>query len=287
MAFCGFIYCCEILLHFDPSASGRMQDIGTHGPNDLAVTLVFLFPFVLTLFEVGRKLEKVWAASVGALFYGAIFITGSRAGLIGWFSVILAWTVGYPRDKLRTKVLVLIISLGSLFFMPADFASRCDDAWTGRDYNYHEPEGRIAIWERGIRLFFAHIPTGVGIAQDSIAMGVAYGSYLARAAHNIFLQVALDLGITGLALFTFILYSIWDNIRKSLSAIAAGKSPHLRALLINARLSLLGFLVCGQFHSQAYAPIIPFLLAFSSSLARLGVEGETNGKLHREHTYEY
>jgi len=275
IALCGLLLCIEIIFLCAPAISGRIKTGGALDPNDLALILVCIFPFVLTLFQTGRKLEKAWSASLAVLFFAAIFITGSRGGIIGLFFVVLASMLG-QRTKLRTKALIVGLCLVSLFFLPGSLITRFDAVWNGTDYNYSV--GRIELWKKSAWLFLPHILTGVGAGQSDTAMGFAYGPTAWRATHNIFLQVGLELGMPGLLLFTAILYSIWKNIRTGLSAVDPDRHSPLRILLMNSRISLLGFLVCGLFLSQAYSPIVPFLLALTSNLAFIARRSGTGRK---------
>lgn len=263
IAIAGFLLCIEIFFVCTHSASGALVGTQSYDRNDLALTLVYILPFVLALFQMGKRLEKIWAVILGAIMAAAIFRTNSRGGVIGLFFVIVASMFAHGA-KAKTKLLIFGLCLGSLFLMSANLYTRFDAVWTGTDYNYSV--GRIPLWKDGARLFLSHIVTGVGAGQGCTAMGKTYGNSHWRAIHNIFLQVGIEFGLPGLLLFMAILYAIWKNTRRGLSAPLDKHSP-VRLLLINSRISLLGFLVCGVFLSDAISPIVPFLLAFTQGLA--------------------
>jgi hypothetical protein len=264
MCLCGFFLCFEIIFLCTPSVSRGLT--GTHAldRNDLALTLVYIFPFVLTVLQTGRKFERVWALCLAALLFGSIVRTGSRGGVIGLFFVVLASTFLHGAKRWK-KVLVISLCIGSIFFFSKNLTTRFEAVWNGTDYNYSE--GRIKVWEEGAGLFVSHLITGVGAGQFGTASGMTYGPASWRAPHDVLLEIGVELGIPGLILFIVIVYSVWENTRKGLAAISAQRNTRMKVLLLNTRISLLGFLVSGLFLSQAYSPLVPFLLAFSSGLA--------------------
>lgn len=269
MVLCGLLFCFEIIFLGVRTASGRIDVTrGSLDPNDLALMLVSTFPFFIAFYQTGKKREKAFAACLLVLSFPAIFLTGSRGGVIGLFTVLLAMTFG-RKTKLTTKVLIVGLAGCSLFFLPHELVVRFKAVWNGTDYNYKV--GRIEIWKQAARLFITHILTGVGGAQSHTAMGMAYGHTAWKACHDIFFQIGLELGLPGLLLFLAMLYTIWKNIHLGLSAVAFDEKNPVRILLENARLSLLGYIVCGIFLADAYSPVVPFLLAFTNGLASLAL----------------
>jgi hypothetical protein len=280
MAICGLLICIEIVFLRGRFATGRLDiTSGTLDPNELALTLVCIIPFVFTLFQTGGKFRKFWTSGLVALIFPAIFITQSRGGVIGLFFVVLASLFSHGA-RLRTKVIVIILALSTLLFMPNHLIGRFDHVWKGTDYNYSV--GRLLIWKEGASLFFSHILTGVGGNQSPTAMGMAYGHAHWRAMHDIFLQIGLEFGLPGLLLFLAILYSIGKNIRGTLGVLPDRKSPQ-GMLFVNSQISLLGYVCCGIFLADAYSPIVAFLLGLTSGFAHAAALTQSDRNALRSH----
>lgn len=108
--------------------------------------------------------------------------------------------------------------------------------------------GRVEIWSRALRVLRDHPLTGIGLDTFFPVVHARYPSFYFAAgrdlthAHNLFLQVALDLGLPGLAAFVWLLvawirgqWQVWQR---------AGSSFH-RALAVGLLGGILAQLVFG------------------------------------------
>jgi O-antigen ligase len=77
-------------------------------------------------------------------------------------------------------------------------------------------ELRLRIWKAGLRMFIDHPILGVGAGQFQTAYGTTYAGKQHVAwmnPHNLFLQVACELGLVGLIIFIYFLVQIVKQIR--------------------------------------------------------------------------
>jgi O-antigen ligase len=108
--------------------------------------------------------------------------------------------------------------------------------------------GRVEIWRRALRVIRDHPLTGVGFDALFPVIHARYPTFYHVAghslahAHNVFLQVALDLGLPGLAAFAWLLVAFgrmtWQVWRGSVF-------PAFRALAIGLFVGLLAQLIFG------------------------------------------
>ena len=152
-----------------------------------------------------------------------------------------------------------------------------DYNWSGRDYN-----GRLELWKRGRGYIADHPVLGVGLAAYTVAEGelsevardrMAHGQEVTPLqAHDMFIQVAAELGVVAFAVFLFLLwrwYTTTRDVRRALDTVRGETPPPEHALAVALTASLLGYIVCGIFLSAAYFAQLFILVGFVGGLAKL------------------
>lgn len=169
-------------------------------PNVFAAAL--MVPLALATAEVvSRKgiFQKGMMLTISFVIIAAILLTMSRGAVLGLLAMaaVYAW-----RLQLKRWVLVVVGITGSLvWLLPALFLSRFKDALSTGG------AGRLDIWIAGLSALEHFFVQGAGLANFEVAYqqysGFApiFRGYF-RAAHNIYLQIAVELGAVGIALFT-------------------------------------------------------------------------------------
>jgi O-antigen ligase len=175
------------------AGDGRQSD-----PNIYAAGL--LLPVSLAIGKVlsarSTLLKALMAISAGIIML-SVLLTMSRGALLAVFVMIAAYVLRYRLSwKIITSVAIL---LAGLAFVPDVFFSRLQDAAeTGG-------AGRLDIWIAGLYALKHYALFGAGLANFpnvyTLFSGYApnFTGY-ARDAHNIYLAIAVELGIGGLAL---------------------------------------------------------------------------------------
>ena len=170
-------------------------------PNIFAAAL--MIPLALAMAGVwsGKGIfEKGVMLATSAVISFAILLTMSRGAVLGLLAVVAvyAW-----RLKLARWLLVLGTALGSLLWvLPALFFSRFKEAFSTGG------AGRLDIWVAGFSALKHFILQGAGLSNFEIAyqqyagFAPTFRGYF-RAAHNIYLEIAVELGIIGFAIFVF------------------------------------------------------------------------------------
>lgn len=188
-------------------------------PNVMAGNIVIILPIGIALLLFAWKRLKIWQ-TVLVLFAtlitaGMLVLTQSRGALIGLGAallliVILRWRWGWvaiPLAALGIALVVYQIGLDTIL----DFVSS--------GVSVEGVEGRVEIWSRAIYMIQDFSFTGVGMGSFMEVADLLYPFFLAAPgkidhAHNLFLQVAVDLGIPGLiawlAVFLGICLTAWQ-----------------------------------------------------------------------------
>jgi O-antigen ligase len=256
-------------------------------PNDFALNLVVFVPLaVFCMLESRTRLRRAAAAVCTLVMLAGIVFTKSRGGFLG-LAAMLPMLVFVNRRRINPAVAValFIATLAAVPMLPSSFwarmASITDES---RDPTGSRESRRIAMRE-AYEAFLEHPVTGVGAGQFK-----NYNPKLRREhwreTHNAPLQVAAELGIFGLAAFTFLVvygFTVMYVSRVRLApapgkrgrrpqskpADAAPESDDERRLMHTHAGALIagatGWLVSSQFASVAYSWTFYYLLAFAAA----------------------
>ncbi|MGD1049270.1 MAG: O-antigen ligase family protein [Candidatus Krumholzibacteriaceae bacterium] len=219
----------------------------THGSFSTAMTFGGILLILSSLFlaqAVGsgasRRLRIASAlaalAAVAALFY--TFTRSSWVGAIVSVVVILA--------LLRRRLLVPFAVCLVLFvvLLPGPYRARVASIW---DPTYRTNVQRLELLRGGAAIFKEHPVIGVGtmdladVYRDHMPPGAVY---VHGHMHNDFVQIAVQMGIVGLAAFVVLLLSFFRLMARNLKL---DLPPGERAFVVGSIAALAGFIVNGLF----------------------------------------
>jgi putative inorganic carbon (HCO3(-)) transporter len=187
----------------------------TSNPNALAAGLVILIPCSLgILFFYGRQLSRIDLGlsilSAGAVTF-VLVLTQSRGGLLA-FGVVLIMLI-VLRWKRGWWVLVGAVVLASAVLIWLGPSAVLNGIMA--NVTLGGMDGRIEVWSRAIYMIQDFPFTGVGMGSynrvaDLLYPFFQYAPGTVVFSHNLFLQVAVDLGIPGLVAWLSILILIFS-----------------------------------------------------------------------------
>jgi O-antigen ligase len=215
-------------------------------PNQVGGTLTLFIPLSAALLahrlrrarlRLGWLLSLLALAATLALTVAVLLLTQSRLSYASAALGLLLLGVlqrGWPR-ALALAVFALGIGLvaylGFADVAQAMFGLRVFDPLTG----HVSGAGRLEIWRRALRVIRDHPLTGIGFDALFPVMHARYPTFLLRPgsdathAHNLYLQVALDLGLPGLLAFLWLLVAL---ARMLWQVWRGAASPATRALAL-------------------------------------------------------
>ena len=253
----------------DEAGIARFAMGGTFDPNESALLFLVAIPFALELKGPQGRGRLRWYA-VALLMVAGIVRTGSRAGFVGLCAMTMWYVWRSFKNRKQMGTLLVILGAGGVFALTA--TSRIRDRFIGvlnlgQDYNFTSRDGRIQVWQRGIRYMVTNPVLGVGISNFPIAEGDISGKVNEgfgikySAAHNSFIEIGAELGVLGLVAFIGMLWTSYTGCRQ-LRRLPGGRVPgELGALAVATEGALLAFVVTGSFLSFAYQMVTYFLLA--------------------------
>lgn len=233
--------------------------------NNFAVLFVIGVPFLIYLGRYIGGLTANGAVWVVTLFaWHAVFLTGSRGGLLGLAAVLLLYTLKSQRKHLAlAAVAVFVVAFA---WQGGDIIK--DRMSTLSDYQEESSaSSRLEAWDAATGMMFSHPSFGVGFA----AFGIAFPDFSdkkPRDAHNTFFQIAAEWGlIAGCTYLALIWYTLTrlNRIAKALARRDSdGNARLLRHIADACMLSLSGFFVCSMFLSLQAYEVLYYLLLLSN-----------------------
>lgn len=237
--------------------------------NAFAMLFVTGLPFIYFLgLGIARKWLRyaLWCAI--PLGWNAIFLTGSRGGLLGLGIIVLA--VALLSGKKKSAVLVLLLFLAFYMWQAAGTTiERRSETITNYQRNA-SAEDRLQAWRAGLRMMEAHPFTGVGIGSFVHAFP-DYSDKKPRVAHDTLIQFAAESGIGAGICYLMVIYYFFTRAIK-IGAWCKAQEENTDVLWIkrlnnSSAVSFAGLVICSLFLSLNTYEIFYFLLIFNNSLS--------------------
>ncbi|KAA0890507.1 hypothetical protein ET418_12685 [Oryzomonas rubra] len=190
--------------------SGAPHDVVN--PNGLAFIILTIIPFYYYLSQTSSIYRLVSIIVIPLSIY-ALMLTASRSGILG-LCVIFLSVLYKSNNKLIIIILIFIGGLISLNFMNANQIDRYESIFSSNTKNAGTSEGRIEGIKKDFLValrkpFFGH---GLGTSREANAN---FGGE-DKPSHNLYTEVAQELGFVGLFIFIALIKSIIFNFRKSM-----------------------------------------------------------------------
>ncbi|MFO1217422.1 MAG: O-antigen ligase family protein [Burkholderiaceae bacterium] len=232
-----------------------LQGLGLH-PNAYGMQLALAAGPLLFLATGATSGLYRWASAIalGLVSVGLLF-TGSRGAAVAYIVVIVFWL--FWRRRLSDFVVAAILAALVAVAVPEKVWDRLalglDDTQATDTYNMDDPltKGRLASWALLAPDILISPVWGQGIGSVAWNKATTSGRYRATLAHNMYLDILLDMGIAGFATLMYLYYRYASEFR--LRSSNKSISPSLRDYFAGALASFVGMLVMG-FSNGVYMP---------------------------------
>jgi len=173
-------------------------------PNDMALNMVVFLPLaIIAALRRNRPVLRV-VAIVGIPFIAAaIIFSKSRGGMVGLVAMLAVLLYQLRRVRPGVAALVMAASIAAVPMLPDSFTERMVSIFNAEEDPTGSREARKRLLREGLEAFIEHPLFGLGAGQ--------FRNYNPddrqeawRETHNAPLQVAAELGIGGLVVFTII-----------------------------------------------------------------------------------
>jgi len=185
--------------------SGAPHDIVN--PNGLAYIIVSVIPFYYFLSSISWKTKVLCLITLPILIY-TLILTASRSGMLALFMIVLGFFVK-SKKKLLFSVFVLVSTFVVIAYLGPDQLDRYASIYDDSAANAATAQGRLEGIKSNLivalrRPVFGH---GLGTSREA-NYNIAGDTHVA---HNLYVEVAQELGYVGLIIFLFFIKSIITN----------------------------------------------------------------------------
>jgi putative inorganic carbon (hco3(-)) transporter len=199
--------------------SGAPYDIVN--PNGLAFVVCTVLPFLYFL-SSGSAVRRLMCFSLMLASIYVLSLTGSRSGMIG-LAVILVGIIIKSKRRLLLTVSLLIIAVTGFSLLNADMQDRYLSAIGKGEKNAATSHERMEGMEEQIRVAMRRpiFGYGLGTSPEANYHYTQAGPYAGREmpAHNLYVELAEELGLPGLVIFLFLIKAIVRGFANSRAAL--------------------------------------------------------------------
>lgn len=242
----------------DPS---RFKSISTRvyatfdNPNVLAEFLVLIIPlpFALFMYSSSTLLKTFYILFTIIMGLGLLF-TYSRGG---WLGLLFAAVILILLRERKLLIVFLILLLLAPLLLPSGVMER---AATITDLSESSNAYRMTIWLSSVRMLKDFWWRGIGLGLPSFQK--IYPNYMIQGtpavhSHNLFLQIALELGIMGLVFFVWFIRNYYIFALKN--CFCKIKEDYAKFIIPAVLAGIGGHLLHGMVDLVWYNPKITFL----------------------------
>ena len=185
-------------------------------PNSFTGMALGTLPFIIYLFPIASKFFKTILLVLLVFALNIVVHTGSRTGYVAFLGFLLLFFI---KSKNKMKILVTFLVAAAILVPRIDeqYIQRFDTIFTGKEIEGASMETREVILEDAIKIF-SEYPFGVGVSAFPSIRMKTFGR--SQDTHNLYLEVATNLGIQGLIVFFYFIYllmSCLTNLQKRMA----------------------------------------------------------------------
>jgi len=177
-------------------------------PNGLAFVILMIIPYLYNFKELTISYFMMFIILSPALIY-ALMLTGSRSGLIG-LVVVLIGILWQSKRRAIVAAFMIIGVIMIIYIMPDGMIDRYTSIFDSSSRHAATADGRLYGIREDIELSLRRPIFGHGLGTSLEANANYTGRY--NLSHNLYAEIAIELGLLGLAIYILYLKSIHSNI---------------------------------------------------------------------------
>jgi O-antigen ligase len=208
---------------------------------------------IALLLGARTNLARLVLGSVAFLIVVAVIVTFSRAGFLTlvFIGACYGWLLRNRPQRVLIPI-VLVMGILALPLVPSSYFDRIDTIVNIEEDQTGSAQERLADMKAAVKRAFSSPIVGSGLGMSAVALNEIRGESWSKV-HNVFLEIALDLGFVGMILFILLLYQCL-RISDPGSANRTGTSDEDRtAYMVEAlRVTLLAFALSAIFYPVSY-----------------------------------
>lgn len=246
----------------------KMRIYSTLGnPNVLGEYILLVLPASVCLMWTAKRFAaKVVYAGISAIMFGALILTFSRGCWIG-ILIAAAIFITFVAGKLWGLGLIALPIIPMV--VPDSIINRFSSIGDMKDSS---TSYRVYIWMGTLAMMKDFWLSGIGMGQQAFTEVYPFYSYnavIAPHSHNLFLQILVECGITGIVVF---LIAVALLIRRTAAGYQVGGKGNAVSVCMTALTAgICGFLVQGMFDNCFYNYRVMLVFWMVAALIRSAV----------------
>jgi hypothetical protein len=181
-------------------------------PNSLAGIAMGAVPFVVFLLPVWKQ----WYVRAGLLALlgtslTCVLYSGSRTAYVGFVGFAVFWWLT-SRKKLKWLMVALAVGAVALPLLPEQYKGRFRSIGGEKEAEGNSKEARIVIINDAWQILLEN-PGGIGVASFPKVRMERFGR--GQDTHNLYLEVATNLGVQGFAVFVVLMMAMFRAFRRA------------------------------------------------------------------------
>jgi hypothetical protein len=181
-------------------------------PNSLAGIAMGAVPFVVFLLPVWKQ----WYVRAGLLVLlgtslTCVLYSGSRTAYVGFMGFAVFWWLT-SRKKTKWLMVALVVSAVALPLLPEEYKGRFRSIGGEKEAEGNSKEARIVIISDAWQILLEN-PGGIGVASFPKVRMERFGR--GQDTHNLYLEVATNLGVQGFAVFVVLMMAMFRAFRRA------------------------------------------------------------------------
>lgn len=223
-------------------------------PNTLAATLASSIPLFVAVAVYYKNLLKRTFWIFGALsMIPLVGITGSRSGIIALGAVIGVGLM-YTRHRVAALLMAVVLLLGVWTMLPDQYKVRYETLGNVTENVDEVSSGRWHIWKTGLRMIAERPVLGIGAGAFLWAHSSGdFGASRWLESHNLYIQLAAEMGIFGFVAWFLFLYLFMSKLRFLGRAVKRDHRLRWMRLFTNSfMVVIITLLISGMFGHNLY-----------------------------------
>lgn len=258
----------------------------TGNPNDLALMLNLILPLGVALALGSRKpIARAVLLVILGLQVVAVILTFSRAGFVtlAGTSVMYLWKLRTRRQRVWAFAAVGLV-LMCIPLLPSGYLDRLGTIVDSESDRTGSSQARWLDTVAAVSFVLGNPIVGAGIGTNVLALNEVRGPAW-TAVHNVYLQLAVELGLPGLALFLLLLVGCLKRAR--LAHRGSTPRPASRELVHLAegiQISLVAFALAALFHPVGYHFYFYYIAGLAVAVKAVCEAKDGNAALDQSHS---
>jgi hypothetical protein len=192
-----------------------------------------------------------------------VIASSSRGSQLGLLVQLLYLAFVFKKLSFRNLVFIVLVGYAIYAVFPAEQLDRFSTAGTDET-----SVARLTYWKKGWEMLQEHPFFGVGHGNFARYFQDFYGQFSvfhrAEVAHNFVVQVASELGYTGIIVFLIIILRSFKVTADSRRRLRLNKQEDhwIYAFCIGLDCAMIGYIIGGQFMAVAYYPYVWIHISF-------------------------